>query len=244
MSRLKSRIKGILAAALGAGLLALFLSPALMEAFLTGLFPSLPDRVYPRASLLQMAGEHLLLVGVSSFFAVAAGLAGGILVTRRRGREFLPMVQDISSLVQTFPPVAVLALTVPLVGFGFKPAVLALVLYSILPVLNNTVAGLESVSSDIREAARGMGMSPRQVLLNVELPMAAPVILGGIRISVIINVGTATLGSIVGAGGLGAPIVSGLVRNNNAFVFQGAFATAVLALALDRFFAFLERRGR
>ena len=129
-----------------------------------------------------------------------------------------------------------------LVGFGFTPAVIALVLYSILPVLNNTITGLNSVSPDILDAARGMGMSPRHVLLNVELPIAAPVILGGIRTSVIINVGTATLGSIVGAGGLGAPIVSGLVRNNNSFVFQGAFATAVLALSLDRIFALLEKK--
>jgi osmoprotectant transport system permease protein len=120
--------------------------------------------------------------------------------------------------------------------------VFALVLYSILPVLNNVIAGMKSVSSDILEAAQGMGMSPRQVLWRVEMPIAAPVVFAGIRTSVIINIGTATLGSIVGAGGLGAPIVSGLVRNNNAFVFQGAFATAVLALTLDRLFAFVEKR--
>jgi osmoprotectant transport system permease protein len=223
-------------------LAALFFSPFLMETFLSRLFPSLTDVVYPRATILQMAGEHLLLVAVSSLFAIGAGLAGGIFVTRKWGLEFLPMIQDLSSLIQTFPPVAVLALTVPLVGFGFTPAVIALILYSILPVLNNTIAGLNSVSPDILEAARGMGMSPGHVLFNVELPIAAPVILGGIRTSVIINVGTATLGSIVGAGGLGAPIVSGLVRNNNAFVFQGAFATAVLALTIDRIFAWMEKK--
>ena len=220
----------------------LFLSPVLMERFLSGLFPSLTEVVYPRATLLQMSGEHLLLVAVSSVFAIGTGLSGGILVTRKWGLEFLPVVQDLSSLVQTFPPVAVLALTVPLVGFGFTPAVIALVLYSILPVLNNTITGLNSVSFDIRDAARGMGMSPLQVLVKIELPIAVPVILGGVRTSVIINVGTATLGSIVGGGGLGAPIVSGLVRNNNAFVFQGALATAVLALTIDRIFAWMEKK--
>jgi osmoprotectant transport system permease protein len=223
-------------------LAALFFSPQLLERFLNGLFPSLTEGVYPRATLLQMAGEHLLLVGVSSVIAIGTGLFGGIFVTRKWGLEFLPAVQDLSSLMQTFPPIAVLALTVPLVGFGFKPAVIALVLYSILPVLNNVIAGMKSVSSDILEAAQGMGMSPRQVLWRVEMPIAAPVVFAGIRTSVIINIGTATLGSIVGAGGLGAPIVSGLVRNNNAFVFQGAFATAVLALTLDRLFAFVEKR--
>jgi osmoprotectant transport system permease protein len=223
-------------------LTALFFIPSFMEGFLSGLFPSLTEVVYPRATLLEMSGEHLRLVAVSSFFAIITGLTGGILVTRKSGLEFLPIVQDSSSLAQTFPPVAVLALIVPLVGFGFTPAVVALVLYSILPVLNNTISGLNAVSPDIEEAARGMGMSPRQVLFKVELPIAAPVIMGGIRTSVIINVGTATLGSIVGAGGLGAPIVSGLVRNNNAFVFQGALATAILALTLDRIFAYLERR--
>lgn len=225
-------------------LVLLFFSPDLMEKFLSFLFPSLTEVIYPRATILQMVGEHLLLVGVSSIIAVTIGLLGGVLVTRKGGLDFLPMAQDLSSLMQTFPPVAVLALTVPLVGFGFTPALIALVLYSILPVLNNTTAGFNSISLDILDAAKGMGMSPVQVLLKIELPMAAPVIFGGIRTSVIINVGTATLGSIVGAGGLGAPIVSGLVRNNNAFVFQGAFATAVLALILDKVFSYLERNSR
>ncbi len=225
-------------------LIALFFSPVLMERFLSTLFPSLIEVLYPRATVLEMAGEHLLLVGVSSLFAIAVGLLGGILVTRKWGLDFLPMIQDLSSLIQTFPPVAVLALIVPLVGFGFTPAVIALVFYSILPVLNNTIAGLNSIPAEILDASSGMGMSQRQVLFKIELPLAAPVILAGVRTSVIINVGTATLGSIVGAGGLGAPIVSGLVRNNNAFVFQGAFATAVLALTLDKVFSYLENRGK
>lgn len=225
-------------------LFALFFSPVLMERFLSTLFPSLVEVLYPRATVLEMAGEHMLLVGVSSLFAITVGLLSGILVTRKWGLDFLPMIQDLSSLVQTFPPVAVLALIVPLVGFGFTPAVIALVFYSILPVLNNTIAGLNFIPLEILDASRGMGMSQRQVLFKIELPLAAPVILAGVRTSVIINVGTATLGSIVGAGGLGAPIVSGLVRNNNAFVFQGAFATAVLALILDKFFSYLENRGK
>lgn len=219
----------------------LFFFPSIMEKFLGVLFPSYTDLLYPRATTLQMAGEHLLLVFLSAILSVAAGLLGGIAVTRSAGRDFLPLMEDLSSLMQTFPPVAVLALAVPLVGFGFKPALIALFLYSILPVLNNTVTGLDEVSEDILDAARGTGMSPFQVLTSVELPLAFPVIMSGIRTSVTINVGTATLGSVVGAGGLGAPIVSGLVRNNNAFVFQGAFATAVLALTIDRFFAWWEK---
>ena len=114
MKKIMSLLKKLLLVVLVLLLIALFFSPELMERFLGKLFPSLTDLVYPRATLVQMAGEHLLLVGVSSVFAIATGLAGGVLVTRKWGLDFLPMVQDLSSLVQTFPPVAVLALTVPL----------------------------------------------------------------------------------------------------------------------------------
>ena len=136
---------------------------------------------------------------------------------------------------------AVLALAVPLVGFGFRPTVLALFLYGILPVLTNTIAGLEGVPAETLEAAEGMGMTPWQVLTRVQAPLALPVILAGVRTSVVINVGTATVGAVIGAGGLGTAIVAGLVRENPSFVLQGALGAALLALLLDRALGLLER---
>jgi osmoprotectant transport system permease protein len=150
---------------------------------------------------------------------------------------------DIGSLAQTVPPVAVLALAVPFIGFGVKPALVALCLYSVLPVLRNTIAGLESVPAPVLEAAAGTGMTGPQVLLRVELPLAFRVIMAGIRTSVVVNVGTATVGAIVGAGGLGTPIVAGLVRENPAFVLQGAVSAALLAIFLDQLLARAERAG-
>ena len=121
---------------------------------------------------------------------------------------------------QTFPPVAVLAIAVPVMGFGWQPALIALALYGILPVLQGTLAGLSSISPGI-EHCRGMGMSGWQRLCKVELPLAAPVMLAGIRTSVIVNIGTATIASTVGANTLGTPIIIGLSGFNTAYVLQG-----------------------
>jgi len=212
-----------------------------MRILLTALFPGEKEVIYPRANLLVLLEEHMLLVLLSSFAATVIGVGVGILVTRPAGRDYLNLVNDISSLAQTIPPIAVLALAVPFIGFGFKPTVLALFLYSILPIIRNSIAGLESVSPNLIEAARGMGMTRAQVLLRVELPLAFRVIMAGIRTSVVINVGTATVGAVVGAGGLGTPIISGLVRDNPAFVLEGAIAAALLAFILDQYLARAEQ---
>ena len=203
------------------------------EAALGALFPGQEQVVYPRADLAELCGQHLFLVGVSGIAAVSIGVPLGIFVTRERGSGFKSIVSDLGSLSQTVPPVAVLALAVPAIGFGFEPTVLALFLYSLLPILRNTVAGLDGVSPAIKEAARGMGMTRRQVLLKVEIPIASRVIFAGIRISLVMNVGTAAVGATVGAGGLGNPIVSGLIRDNPAFVLEGGITAALLALLID-----------
>ncbi len=221
--------------------LVIVLDMDVLRILLSGLFPGEKEVIYPRANLLELLKEHMFLVLLSSFAATVIGVGVGILVTRPAGRDYLNLVNDISSLAQTIPPVAVLALAVPFIGFGFKPTVLALFLYSILPVIRNSIAGLESVSSDLIEAARGMGMTRSQVLFRVELPLALRVIMAGIRTSVVINVGTATVGAVVGAGGLGTPIISGLVRENPAFVLEGAIAAAFLAFILDQYLARAEQ---
>ncbi len=210
------------------------------------LFPGLDALVYPRADPAWLVGEHLLLVGVSSILAIAVGVGTGILVTRPRGRSFLPAAERLASVIQTFPPAAVLALSVPALGFGFSPTIAALFLYSVLPIIRNTLEGLRLVSADAVEAARGMGMTPAQVLARVELPLAMPAILAGVRTSVIVNVGTATIGATSGAGGLGAPIISGLVNQNPAFLLEGTLIVGMLALTIDTAFAAAEGslRGR
>ena len=215
--------------------------PALWAYVLHALFPNERRVLYPDATMVEMIGQHLALVVVSSLLSVAIGVGLGIFVTRPAGRDFFDVVTDISNLGQTFPPVAVFTIAVPLLGFGFEPTVLALTLYGILPVLHNTIAGLQSLPVSVLESARATGMRPREVLRRVELPLASPVILAGIRISVVINVATATIGAVANAGGLGAPIINGLVNLDPAVTLQGALLAAGLALILDAFLGAFER---
>ena len=203
------------------------------ETVLRFLYPEEPTVVYPRAPLASLVLAHLNLVGVSSGMAILIGVPLGLWVTRRSGRDLHPAVDDLSSLAQTFPPVAVLAIAIPAIGFGTRPTVVALTLFSLLPIIRNTVRGVEAVSPQVREAARGVGMSPRQILFKVELPLAMRVIMAGVRIAVVINIGTATIGAVAGANGLGRPIVAGLANDNAAFVLQGAAVTALVALTAD-----------
>ena len=189
---------------------------------------------------MTLVMQHVALVGISSSLTIVIGVPLGVFVTRSAGGPFLPVTNDITALGQTFPPVAVLALAVPLTGFGLKPTVLALILYGLLPVVRNTVAGLTSVPLATSDAARGLGLTGRQILLRVELPLAAGVILAGVRTSVVINVGTAMIGAVIGAGGLGSPIVAGLVQDNLALVVEGALPAALLALLLDQTIAGVE----
>jgi len=241
-SRLKSSVRLAIGACLiAAGVLFVF-DHAVLEWVLRNLFPATTEVVYPRATLPQLLGTHLLLVGVSSVAAAVVGIPLGIFVTRPVGRDFLPLVQDLSSLAQTFPPVAVLALAVPALGFGFKPAIAALFLYSILPVVNNTISGLQAVAPVLIDSSKGVGMTPMQILFYTELPVAARVIAAGVRTSVVINVGTATIGAVAGAGGLGVAIVGGLVRDNAAFVIEGAVTAGLLALAIDWILSLAEKR--
>lgn len=220
--------------------LALAASSELWVAVATWLFPGERRYLYDQVPLV-LVGQQAAMVAVSSTISVIVGLALGIFVTRRAGRDFYDVIAGLGNLAQTFPPIAVFTLAVPLLGFGFEPTVLALTLYGILPVLQNTIAGIESVPPAAVESARGMGMSPLQVLWRVELPLAAGVIMAGVRISVVVNVATATIGAIAGAGGLGAPIISGLVGDDPAVTLHGALLAAGMALIADAFIGTIER---
>lgn len=217
-------------------------------ALFSTLFPELPRPVYQQESFISLTLAHFWLVGVSSAIAVVLGLGAGILVTRPAGREFRPLVETIAAIGQTFPPVAVLAIAVPVIGFGQQPAIIALILYGVLPILQATLAGLAAVPSAVVSVSQGMGMSARQRLLKVELPLAAPVILAGVRTSVIINIGTAAIASTVGANTLGTPIIIGLSGFNTAYILQGALLVALAAIVVDRAFErlawFLSRHRR
>jgi osmoprotectant transport system permease protein len=206
------------------------------------LFPELQRPVYLQEPFLQLLWQHVALVAVSSGVAVLMGTAAGVFVTRGVGRSFASVVQAVVSMGQTVPPVAMLAIAVPLVGFGELPALIALSLYGVLPVLHATVAGLASVPLAVRQSTDGMGMSPWQRLKHVEVPLALPVWLAGVRASVIINIGTAAIASTVGAKTLGSPIIVGLSGFNTAYVLQGAVLVGMLAIVIDMAFERLARR--
>lgn len=203
------------------------------EALLRPLFPADTRLVYEQAPLAVLLWQHIELVVVSSALATFIGVVVGVAVTRPWGADFRDVANDLANLAQTFPPLAVFALAIPMLGFGFGPAILALTVYSILPVLHNTIAGLETLPEDVLDSARGLGLAPSQRLLNVELPLAAPVIVAGVRVSIVVNVATATVAAAAAAGGLGLPIISGLNTDNPAITFQGASMATLLALTLD-----------
>ncbi|MGO1461787.1 MAG: ABC transporter permease [Marinobacter sp.] len=203
--------------------------------------PDAENLIYSRDSFAVLLQSHIWLVLISATIGTLAAVSAGILVTRPQGRDFMPLVSQIASIGQTVPPVAVLALAVPAMGFGEKPTLLALVLYGLLPILRNTLAGLGGINPAVLESAKGMGMSPVQVLLKVEFPLAGRVILAGIRTSVTINIATAAIGSTIGARTLGDPVIAGLVNGNTAYVLQGAILIGILALATDSLFEAVEQ---
>ncbi|HEX5649780.1 MAG TPA: ABC transporter permease [Steroidobacteraceae bacterium] len=198
--------------------------------------------IYDQGNLLSLALWHVVTVIAAAFASALVAVALGVFVTRPAGAQFLPLSRAMVNFGQTFPPVAVLAITVPLVGFGQVPTLIALFAYGLLPVFENTIAGLEGCPRATLDAADGMGMSPGQRLLAVELPLALPLILEGVRLSLVINVGTATIGSTVAAKGLGEVIIAGLLSNNTAFVLQGGLVTAMMAILLYDAMRLVERR--
>lgn len=202
-------------------------------ALLGALFPGTVPPIYPYASFFRLALRQLLLVGVAVGAASVIGVVVATLTTRGPGRMFRPLAASIAAVGQTFPPVAVLALAVPVLGYGRDPALLALFLYAVLPVLANSLAGFDLVPEALRDAADGLGFTPLGRLRAVEFPLAAPLILAGIRTAAIIDIGTASIASTVGVKTLGAPILDGLVAEKTGYVLEGALVAALLAIAVD-----------
>lgn len=212
------------------------------QRFFAIIFPELARPVYLQEPFTDLLWQHVWLVLVSSTASVLVGITTGIAVTRPAGRAFRALVEAIAAIGQTFPPIAVLAVAVPVVGFGELPALIALALYGLLPVMQATLAGLDSVPQSVNESARAMGMTATQVLWRVQIPLALPTCIAGVRTSVIINIGTAAIASTVGAKTLGSPIIIGLSGFNTAYVLQGAVLVGLLAVATDMAFERLARR--
>lgn len=213
-------------------LLAFLLAPESFAPVFQPLTKNNQPAIYTQANLINLTLNHLAITGIATAAAtlVAVGLA--IFVTRPAGAEFLPLSRSIANIGQTFPPVAVLAIAVPILGFGTPPTLVALFLYGLLPIFENALTGITTISPSVMEGARGMGMTESQRLTGVELPLAAPVILGGIRLSAVISLSTATIGSTVAASTLGEVIIAGLLSNNIAFILQGGLVVGILAVLI------------
>ena len=192
-----------------------------------------------RETILSLTLRHLLLVSVSLLGAIAVALPLGLVLERGRGAAE-SVIRSVGVL-QTLPSIALLAFMIPVLGIGVVPALVALFLYSLYPILRNTYSGVRDAAPEAVGAAWALGMTPRQVLRYVRLPLAAPVIMAGIRTAAVINVGTATLAAFIGAGGLGDPIAAGLALSDTRMILSGALPAAVLALLVDGLLGACER---
>jgi osmoprotectant transport system permease protein len=192
-----------------------------------------------REALLFRTGEHLWLAGLGLLLGIALAIPLALLLERwRKSAETMIRIIGMS---QTIPSIALLAFMIPLFGVGALPAIMALWIYSLYPILRNTFSGLRDAAPSVVETGRALGMTEWQILRSVRLPLAAPTIMAGIRTSAIWTVGTATLAAFIGAGGLGVPIVSGLQLANVHLILSGALPATILALAVDGLLGWIER---
>jgi osmoprotectant transport system permease protein len=193
--------------------------------------------------VMGLVGQHLYLVAASTSVAVVIGLPLGVLLTRRPA--WRGPVLGVANVFQTIPSLALFGFLIPLPfigGIGARTAIVALVVYALLPIVRNTYTGIAGVDPAVREAGRGMGMTDAELLRMVELPLAAGVILAGIRVATVVSVGTATIAAAIGAGGLGVYIFRGVAMVNDVLILAGALPAALLALLADGALGLVERR--
>jgi osmoprotectant transport system permease protein len=199
--------------------------------------------LHNHAEIVELTLEHLWLVGVSTFLAVIVGIPLGILITRLPALN--KPVLGVANIIQTIPSLALFGFLLPAPWIGARAdrlAILALTLYALLPLIRNTYVGIKGVDPAVIEAGRGMGMTDRQLLLQVQLPLASGVIVAGVRVATVISVGLATIAAAIGAGGLGEFIFRGLAMVNNSVILAGAVPAAAMALAADFGLGWLEKR--
>jgi len=196
---------------------------------------SIPGTVYvPRSTsmLLNCTVTHIEMVIIAELVGIAVGIPLGILVTRPRFKKLTTSIIGGANVGQTIPSLALVAIMAPLLGFNFRAGVVALIIYGLLPIVRNSYAGINNIDPAIVEAARGMGMTEGEIARKIEIPLALPVIMAGIRVSTVITVGTAELAGFIGAGGLGYITLIGVQSRNALLILQGAAPTAALAVAL------------
>ncbi|MGM0922655.1 MAG: ABC transporter permease [Bacillota bacterium] len=201
-------------------------------------FSFLQER-YP--DILARSGEHLTIVGLAVLFGCLVAITTGILLTRVKEGPINSFVFGLVNVFQTVPTIALLAMLIPFMGIGMKPAIFALFLYSLLPLLRNTYSGIREVDGSIVEAARGMGFGTFQRLFKIELPLAFPYILSGIRLTTVYIISWTTLAALIGAGGLGDLIIAGMSNNDNFLIFTGTISAIILAVIVDVVLGFFSK---
>ena len=193
-----------------------------------------------RGVILLSALRHMEVSAIAIFLSVVIAIPLGILITRYR--KIAHVVVNSANIGQTIPSLAILGLVIPFLGIGLKPAVFALVLRGVLPIINNTYSGITNVDRSLIEAGRGIGMKDRQILTLVELPLSFPVIMAGIRTATVLSISIATLAALIGAGGLGDLIFQGIVMADTNLLLAGSIPTAILAIGADMLLGVVERR--
>ena len=202
------------------------------ENFRVALFEKAPEALF----------QHSMIVLTTVTIAILISIPLGVFLTRPKFKRFGLVILNLLNVLQAVPGLAVIALALPILGLGMKPAVLALLFQSLLPIVHNTMAGLMGVSPDVKEAAKGMGMSQRRILLEVEIPLAMPIILSGIRTATVYVVSIGTLAALIGAGGLGNLIMGGLALFRPEYLIVGAGLGTLMAIVLERSLSYLEYR--
>lgn len=190
--------------------------------------------------IMEKTLEHVFIAGVSVLIACLIGIPVGFMITNNK--KVSDIVVNIANIIQTIPSLALFAFSMPLFGIGAKPAIFALCLYALLPIIKNTLIGIHNVDPAIIEAARGMGMSKSQIMFKVEVPLAIAVIMGGVRIATVTAIGITTIAALIGAGGLGQLIYQGISMMNYQMIFTGAISSALLALLVDYILGLVEKK--
>lgn len=191
-------------------------------------------------SLLELTYDHILMVGIGMIFALLIGIPLGILCTKNE--KLATVILTVANIIQVAPSLALLALLMLVFGLGFKSVVIALILYGLLPIIRNTYVGLKEVDSSISQAGKGIGMSSLQLLLKVQLPLALPFLLAGVRIAMIMSIGVATLAPFIGGDGLGKIIYSGINLRDSTKIYSGATIAAVMAISVDYLLGLAQKK--
>ncbi|HEX7065997.1 MAG TPA: ABC transporter permease [Bacillales bacterium] len=195
---------------------------------------------YPK--ILQYTLEHITISFLAVLFGILLTLPLGIYLTRMKFKPVRETIFGIANVFQTIPTIALLAIMIPLLGIGTTPAIVALFLYSLLPLLRNTFAGIKSVDPGVIESARGMGLSPVQTLFKIEIPLAFPYIISGIKVTTVYVISWTTLAAVIGAGGLGDLILAGIGLNSKVLIITGTISAILLALLADLVLGFVEKK--